>query len=53
MEDDHVNMVSYFGDMMKMDARLLGWNLDEEKGCGMCVIPTSLEKTSVVKLRAE
>ena len=42
-------VVSYFGDMMKMDARLFGWT--GGKACGMCVIPSSVQKTTVVKLR--
>jgi len=45
-----VNLVAYLGNMMIMDERLYG-SEPGETACGMCLIPTSYWKTTVVKLR--
>ena len=48
--ENHRVVVSYFGTYVEMDERLFA-RPKNFKACGMCVIPTSVEKTTVVKLR--
>ena len=50
VDKDHVDVISYYGNMMEMDGRLYGVKKGT-KACGMCLIPNSVEKTTVVRLR--
>ena len=50
VDKDHVDVISYYGNMMEKDGRLNGVKKGT-KACGMCLIPNSVEKTTVVRLR--
>ena len=50
MSKGDVNVIAYMGNMVEMDARLYGAE-PGETACGMCLIPTSFWKTTVIKLR--
>ena len=47
---DHRKIVSYLGKNAKIDEKIWAWG-KTGKACGMCIIPSSVEKTTVVKLR--